>query len=142
MKNHYPHISHKYEYLVALIMCFLLANVHLFYIGRSGNAGVTIYGTQARIYLLLLAIAFIYPYFYKLHKKYWKTYKILVCGAIFFALMFLGCFFFSWWNPLMAIPLTVLWYPFHYQILKGLPCKKTDSEDNGAKQKIGKGKRT
>lgn len=140
MNNHSSHISHKHECLVALHMCFILATIYLFCIGETrasgGSAGITIYGAQARISLVLLAVIFIYPYLCKLQKKYWKTYKIFICGAIFMVLMYLGCFFFSWWSFFMSIPLTVLWYPFHYRILEGLPRKETDAGDDNSNDQV------
>ena len=132
MPNSCLPLSHKYESVVALCMCFILAVIiDGFYVGEArtggGSAGITIYGTQARISLVFFAIMIIYPYLHKLHKNYRQTYKVFICGAIVAALMYLGCSVFPWWNPLMAIPLTIIWYPFHYRIRKGLPRKNTDT---------------
>jgi len=130
------YFSNEYKCIEPLGMCFILGvAVYLFYRGISGNAYASIYGTQARIHIALFILLLSYLYFHKMKKTYLKTYRIFICSAIFVVLMFLGYLYFSWWHPLAAIPLTILWYPLHRRILKGLPRNEME-RDAGNEEKL------
>ena len=87
------------------------------------------YGTHARLINIPWLVALIYVYIHEWQKLRQKTHRILILVLVFMTLMFLVCLFFPQWHGWGAIPLTILWYPLHRWILKGLPRKETNNSD-------------
>ena len=124
------------KFIIPLFMCKFLVSMYYFNMGITGNSHITIRGNQARIHIILLILCFAYMFYRKLQKSYFNTYKIFLLGFVFLTLMFLGCHFYKWWNGWMAIPLTIIWYPFHYRIISNLPLRtimknNSNSQENG-----------
>ena len=126
----------KWEFLAPFWMIGCLTFVSLFD-GRDTytHKGMIIYTTQAHTFIvhLMWLVFWVYMYLQAWQRTCHKTYRILLWAVVFMILMFLGCHFITWWHPLMTILLTVLWYPFHYRILKGLP-RKEDADELGDKK--------
>ena len=132
MKNNPLHRSMEYEFLSPFWMvgCLLLISS---FDGQDSytHKGMIIYTTQAHAFIvhLMWLVFWVYMYLQAWGKICHKTYRILSCAVVFMILMLLGYYFVPWWKVRMAIPLTILWYPIHRQILKGLPRKEINNSD-------------
>ena len=124
--------SIKWEFLSPFWMYAVLVYVSAFYNGRAGDLYISARGWQARIVIMLAVYCWMFLYLHEWRKLRYKTYRILLWVIVFMILMFLGCHFIPWWNVWMSIPLTMLWYPIHRWILKGLPRKETDTGDDNS----------
>ena len=126
----------EYEILSPFWMvgCLMLVS---FFDGRDTytHHGMVIYTTQAHVFIMniMWIIFWMYLYLHAWERICHKTYRILLWVIVFMVLMFLGCHLIPWWKVWMAIPLTILWYPFHYRILKGLPRKEDADEPDDKK---------
>ena len=127
MKNIFSDPPTQFEILRPFWMIGVLSLVGACYHADVGNLYVSYQGTHARVVALFCIFFLMQFYRLELQKTCYKTHRVFICIGIFIILKFLGCCFVPWWKVWMSIPLTILWYPFHYRILEGLPRKESDT---------------
>jgi hypothetical protein len=120
----------KWEFFSPLWMFIVLVFVSAFYSGilRDSKFDVTLYGTQARVAHVCAIVFWMHLYLHEWGKIRLKIYRVFTWSFIFVVLMLLGCHFIPWWNVWMGVPLTAIWYPIHYRILKNLPRRESDDK--------------
>ena len=120
----------EYEWVSPGWMFCVLSAVSVFCRGYADDFlyDISIRGIQARLFAILSLVFFLYLYLHAWGKICNNTYRIFNCASIFMVLMILGHYYVLWWNGWMAIPLTILWYPFHRRVLESLPRKEAEKE--------------
>ena len=119
--------SMQYEIFSPVWMYGVLVFVSSFYEDRFVHKSIVLYGMHGKITNAICLVFWLSVYLAAWQRLCHKTYRILLWVVVFMILMFVGRHFIPRWSHWMSIPLTILWFPIHRWILKGLPRKNTDT---------------